>query len=204
MSKHNHGLNLSPNDALLIVDLQNDFLPGGALGIKDADEIIPIINAYIEAFEQKQQCIIFSRDWHPHDHCSFNKQGGPWPVHCVQNTHGAALSSTLNWPSQALLVSKAKTSTQDAYSAFEGTSLASRLKNMQIESLFICGLATDYCVLHTTLDALEAGFDCYLLTDAIDAVNIKSDDGTKAIEKMIQAGATSIAIDEINTVAQSN
>ncbi|CAG9001517.1 MAG: Nicotinamidase [Candidatus Celerinatantimonas neptuna] len=202
MSEYNHGLNLASNDALLIVDLQNDFLPGGALGIEGADEIIPTINAYIEKFEQKQQCIIFSRDWHPQDHCSFNNQSGPWPVHCVQNTHGAALSNILNWPSQALLVSKANTSSEDAYSAFEKTALATRLKNMHIERLFICGLATDYCVLHTTLDAIKAGFDCYLLTDAIDAVNIQSDDGTKAIEKMNQAGATPITIGEIDTVTQ--
>ena len=137
MSEYNHGLNLASNDVLLIVDLQNDFLPGGALGIEGADEIIPTINAYIEKFEQKQQCIIFSRDWHPQDHCSFNNQSGPWPVHCVQNTHGAALSNILNWPSQALLVSKANTSSEDAYSAFEKTALATRLKNMHIERLFI-------------------------------------------------------------------
>lgn len=179
-------------DALLIIDVQNDFLPAGALGIDHADQIIAPLNQAIEAFEKNHQLIIFSRDWHPENHSSFSEYAGPWPRHCVKNTHGAAFSKSIDWPSQALVVSKARKSEQDAYSAFQGTYLAEQLQQYQIKRLLIGGLATDYCVLYTTLDAVKAGFQCYLLEDAVSAVNVNETDGAQAIEKMATAGVTLI------------
>ncbi|MFM2478806.1 isochorismatase family protein [Celerinatantimonas sp. MCCC 1A17872] len=185
-------ITVKASDALLIIDLQNDFLPGGALGIASAERVIEPINRYTQYFERSQATIILSRDWHPDDHCSFAPQNGPWPAHCIQNTRGAQISANFTWPTQAWLVSKATSSDKDAYSAFDGTELALQMKHCGIKRLFICGLATDYCVLQTTLDALSSGFECFLLTDGIDAVNVSEHDGQQAIEKMCAKGAMPI------------
>ncbi|MFM2483748.1 isochorismatase family protein [Celerinatantimonas yamalensis] len=186
------------SDALMIIDLQNDFLPNGSLGIKSAAQIIEPINRYTELFERAQSTIILSRDWHPQDHCSFSQQGGPWPVHCVRNSEGAQISADYRWPTQAWLVSKATTSAKDAYSAFDGTELATQLQHSAVKRLFICGLATDYCVLNTVLDALKEGFECYLLCDGMDAVNIQSHDGQQAIDTMCQQGAIALTLTDFN------
>ncbi len=181
--------NLAPSDALLVVDIQNDFLPGGALGVQRGDEIIPVILAYIETFMARGLPIFATRDWHPADHCSFREQGGIWPVHCVAGTKGAAPPPSFHLPPSVLMVSKATLRDKEAYSAFEGTSLDADLKEAAVRRLFIGGLATDYCVVNTVKDALALGYQAYVLTDAIRAVNLKPDDGVKATEEMVRAGA---------------
>ncbi len=183
-------LSLTPNDALIIVDVQNDFLPGGRLAVPRGDEVIQPLNRYIEQFLARQLMIVATRDWHPENHCSFTPQGGIWPPHCVQNSEGAAFAERLQLPASTLVISKAIEQSQDAYSAFQGTGLADTLRVAKITHLYVGGLATDYCVLNTVLDGLTAGFTVSVLQDAIQPVNLQPDDGEKALKKMQQAGAT--------------
>ena len=182
-------LQTGPDDALLIVDVQNDFLPGGALGVSGGDEIIAVLNAMIDRFQYLGQPVIASRDWHPPHHCSFIEQGGIWPPHCVANTAGARFASSLQLPASTFIVSKATTEDKDAYSAFDNTGLHEHLQKAGCEHLFVGGLATDYCVLNTVLDALKYHYRVTVLQDAIRAVNIQPDDGSRAIRKMREAGA---------------
>lgn len=183
-------LSLTPNDALIIVDVQNDFLPGGRLAVPRGDDVIQPLNCYIEQFLARQLMIVATRDWHPENHCSFTPQGGIWPPHCVQNSEGAAFAERLQLPASALVISKATEQSQDAYSAFQGTGLADTLQAAKITHLYVGGLATDYCVLNTVLDGLTAGFNVSVLRDATQPVNLQPDDGDKALVKMQQSGAT--------------
>lgn len=176
-------------EALIIVDVQNDFLPGGALAVSGGDLIIPVLNQCIDRFSNQGLPIFATRCWHPEDHCSFKEQGGPWPRHCVAGTHGAAFAADLKLPVTTQVISKAMASKEDAYSGFQGTNLALLLHDLEIEQLFISGLATDYCVLHTVKDALKAGFKVIVLIDAIRAVNVSPGDGDKALAQMQQQGA---------------
>lgn len=180
---------LKPSDALLITDIQNDFLPGGALSVAYGDTIIPVINSYIRRFEAAGAHIIASRDWHPVNHMSFQPQGGLWPPHCIQDTEGARFSPDLNLPNHALVVSKATNVNHEAYSAFDGTPLASNLLSLKINRLFINGLATDYCVVNTALDARKLGFEVVILMDATLGINIQPGDVDRAVEAMQKAGA---------------
>ena len=180
---------LNTGDALLLVDIQNDFLPGGSLAVPGGDQILPVINQYLSLFQSKGLPVFATRDWHPHDHCSFDPQGGVWPVHCVKNTPGSQFPEDLWLPKHTIVVSKAMAREKDAYSGFEGTGLAEKLKAAAVRRLLIGGLATDYCVLNTVKDALKNGFSVLLLTDAIRAVNVAPDDGKKAIQEMIRLGA---------------
>jgi len=175
---------LALGDALLIVDVQNDFLPGGHLAVSEGDAVIPILNRYLDYFSGKELPIMTTRDWHPANHCSFKKQGGPWPAHCVAQTPGADFPATLNLPESAQIISKATRTDQDAYSGFQSTDLDNRLKTQKIRRLFIGGLATDYCVLNTVKDAVKLGYTVYLLSDAVRAVNLRPDDGKKALQEM--------------------
>jgi nicotinamidase/pyrazinamidase len=184
-------------DALLIVDVQNDFLPGGGLAVPDGDAVIPLLNAYIDIFRERNLFIYATRDWHPPDHCSFQAQGGTWPVHCVADTPGAAFAPQLQLPPNTVVISKAVTLDQDAYSGFQGTDLAQRLRAQQIKRLLIGGLATDYCVLNTVRDALAEQFAVVLLEDAIRAVNLHADDGVKAVAEMRRLGAISTTLAKV-------
>lgn len=175
---------LGQGDALLVVDIQNDFLPGGALGIADGDEVVPVLNDYIARFTARALPVFATRDWHTPDHCSFRAQGGIWPVHCVANTRGAEFAPGLALPPGAIVVSKATRQDKEAYSALEGTDLAAQLTALGVKRVFIGGLATDYCVLNTAKDAIKAGFVVVVLCDAIRAVNVKPGDGERAIEEM--------------------
>jgi len=177
-------------DALLVVDLQNDFLPGGALGVADGDAVIDPLNRLLAAWRARRLPVYLSRDWHPPDHCSFAAQGGPWPVHCVADTAGAGFAADMTRAQDDLVVSKATRSDRDAYSAFDGTPLAAELDRRDVVRLWIGGLATDYCVRASALDAREAGFHVVVLTDAIRAVNVQPDDGSRALEEMAAAGCT--------------
>jgi nicotinamidase/pyrazinamidase len=176
-------------DALLVVDVQKDFLPGGALAVAHGDEVVAPLNAAIGAFERAGRPIYVSRDWHPANHCSFRARGGPWPPHCVAGTRGAEFADGLALPPSAVIISKADTEDADAYSAFGGTDLAAQLRRGGVRRLVVGGLATDYCVLNTVLDARAAGFDVVLLGEAMRAVEMKAGDGERALDTMRKAGA---------------
>jgi nicotinamidase/pyrazinamidase len=179
-------------DVLLVVDVQNDFLPGGALAVPRGDEVVSALNRCTAIFTEHSLPVIATRDWHPPDHCSFDGQGGPWPPHCVSDTPGASFAPGLRLPENVEVVDKATSREPDVYSGFDGTGLADRLRTLGVRRVFVGGLATDYCVLATVLDALEAGFEVVLLEDAIRAVEVEPGDGLRAIERMLAAGAVSL------------
>ncbi|MBS1170319.1 MAG: nicotinamidase [Burkholderiaceae bacterium] len=188
---------LTPEDALLIVDVQNDFLPGGSLAVAGGDQVVPVLNRYIGIFVRASLPVIATRDWHPRDHCSFESNGGIWPDHCVQGTQGADFSPGLALPSSTLVVSKDTLPLQSTYSCFKQTDMAGRLRAMGVKRLFIGGIATDYCVLHTAIDALAAGFVVMLLTDAIRAVDLHAGDGELALRDMTDCGAQPMTLDDL-------
>lgn len=192
-----NNLILVSGDALLVVDVQNDFLPGGSLAVPDGDAVVPVLNRCIALFSGKQLPVFASRDWHPPNHCSFRAQGGPWPPHCVAGSPGAAFASELALPPGSTVISKADTPERDAYSAFGGTDLAARLAAAKIKRLFVGGLATDYCVLNTVQDALALGFAVVLLTDAVRAVEVAPGDGARALAEMQSGGAHCAASREL-------
>ncbi len=171
--------------ALIIVDIQNDFCPGGALAVSGGDQVVPVLNKLLQ---QADMLSVATRDWHPEDHCSFKSQGGPWPAHCVAGTFGADFHHKLYRSFIEQVVSKAMVRDQEAYSGFQGTELAGYLHLCGISRVFIGGLATDYCVKATALDAVNKGFKTYLILDACRAVNVNPDDGDKAVQEMISAG----------------
>lgn len=179
---------LRREDALVVVDVQNDFVTG-TLRVPDAAAIVPVLNRYIAEFRCRGLPIVATRDWHPANHVSFRGQGGPWPAHCVAGTFGAAFAPGLELPAGTLLVSKATAPGRDAYSGFEGTDMDDLLRARAIARLFVGGLATDYCVLGTVRDALRLGYGVFLLADAIRAVNVHPGDGAAAEREMAQAGA---------------
>lgn len=175
--------------ALIVVDVQKDFCPGGALPVAEGDKVVPVLNEYIKRFSRSGAAVYATRDWHPNNHISFKARGGPWPPHCVQRTEGAKFHPNLKLPEGTRIVSKGSDPDSEAYSGFEGTSLEKLLKDRGVNRVFIGGLATDYCVKNTVLDALKAGFDVVLLEDASRGVNIKSRDSEEAIEEMTKKGA---------------
>jgi len=175
--------------ALVIVDLQNDFCPGGSLPVPDGDKIVPIVNELIETFSRAGLPIFATRDWHPADHVSFKEQGGIWPPHCVQNTPGAEFHPDLRLPEGTAVISKAYSQERDAYSGFDGTNLEAPLKEAGVDQIVVCGLATDYCVKATVLDGLKAGLGVTVVEDAIRGVNVQPGDSQKALDEMKAAGA---------------
>ncbi|MCL1911857.1 MAG: nicotinamidase [Leptospirales bacterium] len=175
--------------ALIAVDIQNDFCPGGSLAVAGGDEIIAPANSLIKSFTEKGEPVFFTRDWHPADHSSFNENGGMWPPHCVAGTDGARFHKDLIVPENAFIISKADKPGLEAYSGFEGTELSARLRSLGIDSLVIAGLATDYCVKATVMDALKEGFAVTVASDGVRAVNAASGDGDKALLEMSEAGA---------------
>ena len=185
--------------ALLIVDLQNDFCPGGALAVPEGDQIISNLNQYIEIFSKNKLPIFASRDWHPKETSHFKDQGGLWPPHCVQNTEGALFHPELKLPKETIILSKGMDPETDSYSAFQaqdsnGRQFEDMLRESGIEELYIGGLATDYCVKSSALDALSKGFKVKLMIDAIKGVNIKPDDSNNAIEEMVDNGAIKVTL----------
>jgi nicotinamidase/pyrazinamidase len=196
-----HPITLTPADALIIVDLQNDFLPGGALGVPQGDEVVAPIQQLIDLYQRHGLPIYASRDWHPAGHCSFTAQGGPWPVHCIAGSDGAAFSSAIPVEQLAIVISKATTVEQDAYSAFNGTGLGEQLRARGVARVAVCGLATDYCVLNTAKDALAEGFATLLVIDAIRAVDVQPGDGDRAIAQMMAAGAQPVHADGVGLLA---
>lgn len=186
------------NSALILVDIQNDFCPGGALAVEEGDEIVPIVNRLIDHIP----LVLSTQDWHPQHHISFKEQGGPWPPHCVQGSRGAELHSDLKTATIADYFRKATTPQKDAYSEFEGTNRAGEsldqvLRKRRVKRIYVAGLATDYCVLETVLDGLRYGYEVYPVVDAMRAVNVHAGDGDKAINKMSESGAHLTTSEEI-------
>jgi nicotinamidase/pyrazinamidase len=171
-------------DALLVIDMQQDFLPGGALPVEGGDQLVALINAYLHAFADRGLPIFASRDWHPADHMSFKRQGGPWPSHCVVGSTGAQWAPGLAWPASTQVISKGCDREGDAYSAFFETDLAERLQHAGVHRVFVAGLATDYCVLRTVQDARLLGLGVVLLLDAVAAVDVQAGDGQRAVHQM--------------------
>jgi nicotinamidase/pyrazinamidase len=184
--------NVGAGDALLVVDVQNDFLPGGALGVRGGDAVIAPVNAAIRLFRDHGLPVYASRDWHPPDHCSFHAQGGPWPEHCVAGSHGAAFPRALALPADVPVISKATSAARDAYSAFDGTDLDRRLRDDGVRRLFIAGLATDYCVRWTVQDALAGGYEAVVLLDAVRPVEVRPGDGARALRAVRRRGARTV------------
>jgi nicotinamidase/pyrazinamidase len=189
-------------DALVVVDLQNDFCPGGALHVRDGDAIVPVVNRYLDRFAQAGAPLFLTRDWHPPVTRHFQAYGGVWPTHCVQGTPGAAFHPGLAPPDGAVIVSKGVDPEQDAYSAFQaedpsGRRLPTILKERGIRRLYVGGLATDYCVRATVLDALRDGFEVVVLTDAIGAVDLAPGDGARAIDEIRGAGGRLATLSEV-------
>ncbi|MDW8155171.1 MAG: nicotinamidase [Armatimonadota bacterium] len=152
--------------ALIVVDVQNDFCPGGALAVPEGDRIVPLVNSLAQAFARAGRPVVATQDWHPPDHVSFRDRGGPWPPHCVQGTSGADLHPQLRREPITHIVRKAYRPDQEAYSGFQGTGLAELLRGLGVEEVYVCGLATDYCVHATALDAARAGFRTVVVEDA--------------------------------------
>ncbi len=172
-----------PDTALLVVDVQNDFCPGGALAVAEGDAVIPVINAWMPRFAT----VVASRDWHPAESVHFSS----WAPHCVAGTYGAQFRAGLDTGRFLLVLDKGTSNVDDGYSAFEATSedLESWLRGRGIEMLYVCGLATDYCVLQTVLDALRLGFGVTVILEGIAAVEVRPGDGQRALEAMAAAGA---------------
>lgn len=194
---------LASHSALLVVDMQRDFMPGGALPVPEGDTVIPKVNAYIGQFRMAGAPVFASRDWHPPETVHFQAQGGPWPPHCVQGTLGAAFHPDLTLPEAVVIVSKGMDPNEDAYSAFQARSLAEDrmlgeyLRARGVEHLYILGLALDYCVKWSALDAAREGLRATVLIDATRAVNVRPHDAEETIEALVRAG---ISLETIETL----
>ena len=189
--------------ALVIVDVQNDFCPGGSLAVPDGDKIIPVLNNYIGVFSKKQLSIFASRDWHPRETKHFKECGGVWPEHCIQDTPGAAFHPDLILPKETVVLSKGIDIDVEGYSVFgavdsQGNEFFSLLQDMGTEELFVGGLTTDYCVKYTVLDALQKDFTVNVLIDAIKGVNIKEGGSDNALREMTESGAIQMTLQDLN------
>ena len=175
--------------ALIVVDVQNDFCPGGSLAVAHGDEVVAPLNKLMKEFLDRGEPVYKTRDWHPEKTKHFAAYGGTWPVHCVQNTRGAEFHPDLLDDPRITTISKGFDERADGYSGFDGTQLAQLLRDEGVEEIWVGGLATDYCVKQTVFDGLRNGFKVKALADAMRAVNVNPDDGKKAVEQMREAGA---------------
>ncbi|MBM4261134.1 MAG: bifunctional nicotinamidase/pyrazinamidase [Deltaproteobacteria bacterium] len=180
--------------ALILVDVQNDFCPGGALAVAEGDQIVAVLNRYIEKFAAAGLPIVATRDWHPEKTRHFKSGGGIWPSHCVQGSEGGKFHPQLALDDRVIVMSKGESPDADSYSGFDavtsdGVRLGEWLRARGIRRLYVGGLATDYCVKHTVLDGLKEGFKVVLLEDAIRGVNLQPSDSELAIAEMVRAGA---------------
>ena len=189
--------------ALVVVDVQKDFCPGGALGVPDGDEVIPVLNGYMQRFGEEGLPIFATRDWHPPETKHFKSSGGPWPAHCVQGTPGAEFCPGLQLPRDVLVLSKGTDPNEDSYSAFQaraadGTPFAEVMRRHGVGHLYVGGLATDYCVRFTVTDALRAGFLITVLLDAVRGINAKAGDIERALGEMAREGADFTALNRLD------
>jgi nicotinamidase/pyrazinamidase len=190
-------------EALIVVDVQNDFCPGGALAVPDGDRVVPVLNWYLERAARSGIRVYASRDWHPAETAHFTTHGGPWPAHCVQGTVGAAFHPDLRLPASAAIVTKGIGVTDEGYSAFEGRladgrALAVDLRAHGVTTVYVGGLATDYCVLQTALSARREGFDTVWLSDASLPVEVRAGDGQRAADAMAQAGVRTATLESFD------
>ena len=189
-------------DALVIVDVQNDFCPGGSLAVPEGDQVISVLNRYAQRFQDAGASVFASRDWHPEKTKHFQSGGGVWPPHCVQGTRGAKFHEDLALPNETVIISKGLDPGEDAYSAFQAQDpnemdFAVALGERGVQRLFVGGLTTDYCVKTTVLDALREGYEVVVLEDAIRAVNVNPGDGDRALAEMKAAGATFVTLRDV-------
>jgi nicotinamidase/pyrazinamidase len=184
------GVHPAPGDALLVVDVQIDFCPGGALPIDNGDQVVPVINHWIDDFIGQGLPVYASRDWHPRDHLSFTPEGGPWPPHCIQDTPGAAFHPGLRLPASAVIITKGVRFDQDQNSAFDQTGLETQLRRKKTGRLFVAGLALDVCVLATVMDARQAGLEVLLIVEGTRPVT--ADGGAEALDRMQAAGVSMV------------
>jgi nicotinamidase/pyrazinamidase len=175
--------------ALIIVDVQNDFCPGGSLAVANGDAVVPPLNKLMKEFLDRGEPVFKTRDWHTAGTKHFAAYGGTWPIHCVQNTPGAEFHKDLLDDPRITIISKGIGESADGYSGFDGTNLTQILRAQGVEEVWVGGLATDYCVKHTVLDGLREGFAVKALADAMLPVNLKPGDGEQAIAEMRSAGA---------------
>lgn len=175
--------------ALIVVDVQNDFCPGGSLAVTEGDEVVAPLNKLMREFLERGEPVYKTRDWHPEKTKHFATCGGTWPIHCVQNTEGAEFHPDLLDDPRITVISKGIDERADGYSGFDGTQLAQLLRDEGVNELWVGGLATDYCVKQTVIDGVHNGFKVKALADAMRAVNVNPDDGKKALEEMKTAGA---------------
>jgi nicotinamidase/pyrazinamidase len=180
---------LGRRDALLVVDVQNDFCAGGTLAVPGGDEVVPVLNRWIAACRKAGVPIFATRCWHPPRHASFAERGGPWPPHCVQGTRGAEFHPDLALPAGVPVVTKGADPDRDDYSDFSGTGLGDRLRALGVRRVFIGGLALDYCVRASALDAIREGFAAHVIRDATRAVDVQPGDGERAVAELRAAGA---------------
>ena len=181
-------MNNNPKQALIVVDVQNDFCPGGTLAVAHGDEVVEPLNKLIDEFLERGDPVYKSRDWHPPTTKHFQSYGGTWPVHCLQNTKGAEFHPALRDDPRIEVISKGL-GDKDCYSAFDETDLAARMRDQKVEEVVVGGLATDYCVKNTVLDAVKHGFKVKAVENAMRAVDLQPGDGERAIEEMRSAGA---------------
>lgn len=188
--------------ALVVVDVQNDFTPGGALAVPEGDQVVPLLNQYLERFRAAGLPTFASRDWHPTVTTHFKAYGGLWPPHCIQGTKGAEFHPDLKLPDGTTIVSKGMDPQKDSYSVFDafepdGTPFVEGLKRRGIDRLYVGGLATDYCVKWTALEASKQGFAVTLLVDASLGVNLQPHDSERAIAEMVRQGATLLTLERL-------
>jgi len=188
-------------DVLLIIDVQEDFLPGGKTIVPRAEKVVSRLNVYIQVFHRAGLPIVATRDWHPSNHCSFKSQGGRWPAHCIAGSHGACFAEMLQLPCEVPIVSKATFPDAEAASGFDATELDGLLRNNGINRLFVGGMATDHGVLNTVLDAQKLGYQTVLLRDAICSVDFHIGDGERAISAMRKSGAMLATLGQLETGA---
>ena len=197
MSKHD-----LQDAALVIVDVQNDFCPGGALAVGEGDAVVPVINRLVPRFG----VVATTQDWHPEDHCSFADppefRDKSWPSHCLAGTPGAALHSDLELPDDHVSVHKGTRTDSECYSGFEGTGLADTLRDRVIKTVYVCGLATDYCVKATALDAVNEGFGTVVVLDACRGVDIPVGSVNAALTELRGAGVRTAQSQEVHITAQ--
>jgi nicotinamidase/pyrazinamidase len=184
--------------ALLIIDFQNDFTPGGALAVKEGDQIAEPIRRLADEVD----VILATRDWHPPDHASFETQGGPWPVHCVQGTPGAELHPSIEDLDIEAIVDVGREREDEGYSGFENSDLARILRDHDVDEVYVVGLATDYCVRASAIDACREGFDVTVVSDAIRGVEVEPGDSERALADMTEAGARIASSSELLAAAR--
>ena len=185
----NKRIEITKRDALIVVDVQKDFLSGGSLPVPKGEKILPFLNYYLKLFTKSEGKVFATRDWHPINHISFKKQSGIWPSHCISGTKGAEFHPKLGLPNNTIIISKATNANKESYSGFDETELYEILKKDEIFNVFLGGLATEYCVKNTVLDALNLGFNTFFLEDASQGIELRPGDIANSIKIMQTKGA---------------